>query len=58
MIDLHCHILPNVDDGSQSVQESLKMAEQAVEDGIHAIVATPHSLNGFTQTVSKTLSPG
>ena len=46
MIDLHCHILPNVDDGSQSVQESLKMAEQAVKDGIHAIVATPHSLNG------------
>ncbi len=46
MIDLHCHILPKVDDGSQSVEESLKMAEQAVKDGIHAIVATPHSLNG------------
>ena len=47
MIDLHCHILPGVDDGSQSLEESLSMAEKAVEDGIHTIVATPHTLNGI-----------
>jgi protein-tyrosine phosphatase len=46
MIDLHCHILPNVDDGARSLEESLKMAQRAVEDGIEAIVATPHSLDG------------
>jgi protein-tyrosine phosphatase len=46
MIDIHCHILPNVDDGSRSLEESLKMAERAVEDGIQEMVATPHSLNG------------
>jgi len=57
MIDLHCHILPNVDDGSQSVEESLKMAERAVEDGIQAIVATPHSLDGvYTNRVEDVVS--
>ncbi|WP_243293029.1 CpsB/CapC family capsule biosynthesis tyrosine phosphatase [Bacillus sp. FJAT-47783] len=42
MIDLHCHILPDVDDGAKHVTESLEMARKAVEEGITAIVATPH----------------
>lgn len=46
MIDLHCHILPGVDDGPPSVDESLAMARRAVEDGVRTIVATPHTLNG------------
>ncbi|MDG5789295.1 tyrosine protein phosphatase [Evansella sp. AB-P1] len=46
MIDLHCHILPNVDDGSQSVEDTLNMATVAVEEGITTIVATPHHKNG------------
>lgn len=46
MIDLHCHILPSVDDGSRSLEESLAMADQAVQDGIHTVVATPHGLDG------------
>lgn len=46
MIDIHCHILPNIDDGSRSLEESLRMAERAVKDGIQEIVATPHSLDG------------
>jgi len=46
LIDLHCHILPNIDDGSQSLSQSLAMARLAVKDGIHSIVATPHTLNG------------
>lgn len=46
MIDLHCHILPNLDDGPLTLDESLVMARRAVEDGIHTVVATPHSLNG------------
>jgi protein-tyrosine phosphatase len=47
MIDLHCHILPGVDDGAKSMEESLSMARKALEDGIHTIVATPHTLNGI-----------
>ncbi|MBM6870282.1 hypothetical protein H7U37_05505 [Pseudoflavonifractor phocaeensis] len=42
MIDLHCHILPGVDDGSASLSESCMMAQMAVESGITAIAVTPH----------------
>ncbi|KPJ63538.1 MAG: hypothetical protein AMS15_00060 [Planctomycetes bacterium DG_23] len=42
MIDLHCHILPGLDDGPKTWEESLQMARIACEDGITTIVATPH----------------
>ena len=42
MIDLHCHILPGVDDGSSSEEESCRMARLAVESGVTAVCATPH----------------
>lgn len=42
MIDLHSHILPGVDDGPATLEESLDMARAAVDDGIEAIAATPH----------------
>ncbi|MGE7683267.1 tyrosine-protein phosphatase [Peribacillus simplex] len=45
MIDIHCHILPGVDDGSGDMKESLNMAKKAVEAGITHIFATPHHLN-------------
>jgi protein-tyrosine phosphatase len=47
MIDLHCHILPGVDDGPRDLEESLAMARIAAADGIQVIVATPHTLNGI-----------
>lgn len=42
MIDLHCHILPDLDDGALDMRDSLAMARQAVSDGIEAVCATPH----------------
>ena len=42
MIDLHCHILPGIDDGARDIATSLAMAQMAQEDGITHIVATPH----------------
>jgi protein-tyrosine phosphatase len=42
VIDLHCHILPGVDDGAASDEEALEMLHIAEEDGIDRIVATPH----------------
>lgn len=42
MIDLHSHILPELDDGAQSLRDSLDMARMAVDSGITAMVATPH----------------
>jgi protein-tyrosine phosphatase len=47
LIDLHCHILPGIDDGPADIEESLDMARLAVLDGIHTVVATPHSQNGM-----------
>ena len=42
MIDIHCHILPGVDDGAADLDESVKMAKIAHADGIATIIATPH----------------
>ncbi len=42
MIDLHCHILPGVDDGALDVRDSLAMARQAQADGIQTVCSTPH----------------
>lgn len=45
MIDIHCHILPGIDDGPSNFADSILMANQAIADGIHTIVATPHTHN-------------
>lgn len=45
MIDIHCHILPGVDDGARSLEDSIEMAREASAQGIHTIVATPHHRN-------------
>ena len=42
MTDIHCHILPFVDDGSENMEDSLAMARLAAESGVSAIIATPH----------------
>jgi protein-tyrosine phosphatase len=45
MIDIHCHILPAVDDGARSLEDSIAMGRAAAEQGIRTIVATPHHRN-------------
>jgi protein-tyrosine phosphatase len=47
MIDIHCHILPGIDDGADRLQTSLAMATMAARDGITTIIATPHT-DGIT----------
>lgn len=42
MVDFHSHILPEIDDGSRSVAESLQMLRIMQEQEIHQVVATPH----------------
>ncbi len=46
MVDLHCHILPGIDDGPQNLVEFIEMANTAVSEGITTVFATPHHLNG------------
>lgn len=52
MTDIHCHILPCVDDGSSSWEETLDMARCAFSDGIRRIFCTPH-MNAETEPLSK-----
>lgn len=42
MVDIHCHILPGVDDGAESLEEALIMARMAASGGVERIIATPH----------------
>lgn len=46
MIDIHCHILPGLDDGAPDEGVALEMARTAVADGVGTIVATPHMREG------------
>ena len=43
MVDIHCHILPGIDDGSKSWEMTAEMCRVAAADGITHIVATPHA---------------
>lgn len=42
LIDIHCHILPDLDDGAKNMDEALKMLKMSYESGVSTIVATPH----------------
>ena len=42
MVDIHIHILPDVDDGSHDMEDSILMASLALEGGVNTIIATPH----------------
>lgn len=42
LVDTHCHILPEVDDGARNMEETRQMLQEAYEDGIRYIIATPH----------------
>jgi protein-tyrosine phosphatase len=42
MIDTHCHILPGVDDGCRSIEESISLLIQAASEGVTAVICTPH----------------
>ena len=50
MVDIHSHILPEVDDGSHSIEESVEMCRASVQDGVTIMVATPHAHDGLHRT--------
>ena len=47
MVDIHSHILHEVDDGSTSLENSLKMLKESSRQGIDRIILTPHLRGGF-----------
>src|SRR5438034_8423111 len=50
MIDVHSHILPGIDDGARTLEDSVEIARAAVRDGIVTIAATPHVRDDWPTT--------
>ncbi|WP_438347587.1 tyrosine-protein phosphatase [Paenibacillus sp. FA6] len=55
MIDIHCHILPGIDDGPQQLEQAIGLARAAVAEGITTLIATPHHLNGRYNTPTEVM---
>lgn len=54
MIDIHSHIIPNVDDGVEKIEESIKIIKESAENGFSAIFCTPHYIeNGYMSPKAK-----
>lgn len=53
--DMHCHVLPSIDDGAKNVGESIAMLEKYNELGCNSIVATPHIMEGIYDNTKKTI---
>ena len=49
-IDMHCHVLPAVDDGARDMDTSIRILELAYAEGIRGIIATPHYHGGHYET--------
>lgn len=46
MIDIHCHILPELDDGAKNMEETLEIVRQLYATGFHTLITTPHVMEG------------
>lgn len=54
-VDIHCHMLPGLDDGAVNLGVSLAMAEMAVADGIGTVIVTPHQLGSYSRNRGATV---
>lgn len=50
MIDFHTHILPNIDDGARSIEETIHLVKEAKKVGFEAIISTSHYMEGYYET--------
>jgi protein-tyrosine phosphatase len=55
MIDMHCHLLPGIDDGPATIEETIVLARASAASGVKTIVATPH-VNSRTRNESQTIA--
>lgn len=46
-VDIHCHMVPGIDDGAKDAADALAMALLAVDEGIETVIVTPHQLGSF-----------
>ena len=54
-VDIHCHLLPQIDDGARDWEESLAMARLAVAEGIRTVIVTPHQLGNYGRNRGETI---
>ena len=50
MIDFHSHILPNIDDGSRSIEETFNLIKEAEKAGFEAVISTSHYMENYYET--------
>ncbi|HHE07923.1 MAG TPA: phosphoesterase, partial [Chlorobaculum parvum] len=55
MTDYHCHLLPNIDDGPTTIDESIEMAKLLVNAGYDTVYCTPHLIKGLYEADNKTV---
>src|ERR1700749_1283905 len=55
MVDMHSHVLPGIDDGAQTPEESIVLIKKMMELGITKIIATPHIMADFYKNTPKTI---
>ena len=53
MIDLHTHIIPSVDDGSKSIEDTFELLKEAARVGFTNVILTPHYIKGYYETDTK-----
>jgi protein-tyrosine phosphatase len=56
MVDMHSHVLPGIDDGAQTPQESIILVKKMMELGIKKIIATPHIMADYYKNTPKTIN--
>lgn len=54
-VDIHCHLIPGIDDGPDTWPQSLEMAKIALADGIDTIIATPHQMGNHVENRGQTI---
>ena len=53
MLDLHCHMLPGIDDGAVDLDMAIAMARMSVADGVHTVACTPHIYPGLYENTEQ-----
>ena len=56
--DIHCHIVPQIDDGASSINQSIRMARSAERDGTTSLIATPHQLGANSRVTAANIIEG